>query len=133
MPPKQIEPEYISPVADGIWGVLETFRYVLPHLECEGLYAKDQSLELDRYRSDAWVKLSFGISRVWVEHYKGDPVDQNELKHLRTAVARSNIGLTGAELEGLLSLLGLRHNLRTVFDPRHMNGSRNRRRGPRTA
>lgn len=133
MPPKQIEPEYISPVADGIWAALETFCFVLPSLECEGLYAKDQSPELQRYRSEACIKLGFAISRVWVEHYQDGRVDQNELKYLRTAVARSNVGLTGGELEGLLSTLGVRHKLRTVVNPQHLVGSKYRRRKPPTA
>lgn len=134
MPPKQIESEFISPVADEISAVLEHYRFVLPSLEAEGRRAKEQSTELQQYRADAREKLGLAISDVWVEHYQRGPVDKNELKHLRTALARSTIGLSGEELEGLLSVLRVRHFLQIAVNPQLLAGSKyHRRRKPPTA
>jgi hypothetical protein len=89
--------------------ILEAFRCELPHLECDGLYpTMSLGVKKAQARFRASLRLYAAIETHWTMHYQRHSVPQAELPSLRKAVKESGLGLTGSELEWLLSTLGAR-------------------------
>jgi hypothetical protein len=97
----------IAWAGDDIVPLLLEFRYALPHIACDGLYPVGLDRAAEQARFMACRSLCGAIAEQWSAHYQKGPVSQPELASLQMAVRQSGLGLTGAELEWLLSALGV--------------------------
>lgn|SRR5574337_779441 len=97
---------------DSIVPLLLPFRHALPHIDCDGLYPVGLDQAEEHACFIACRSLCGAIEDHWSAHCRGGPVSQAELASLQIAVRQSGLGLTGAELEWLLSALGVRVRVR---------------------